>query len=150
MRGPFACVCEVRDEGYEWDTHLRPVPGPEQTLQETDSQVSLWLDGGFLGIKYDCHYFQPLHDDKLHHQFGRLKPTREDIRQFANRCGLLGYDIFLYYPEQEGRPQAVKTGESLQFWKQEIEKMSALLDLWDSIQYPKKQHNGITSQCVLV
>lgn len=137
VRGSFACICKVRDEGYEWETNLRPAPGSSSEV--TDSQASPWLVDGFVdGQVFYCHYFQPLYELDLHHQFGRLNPTCKRIKRFADRCGLLGKDVFLIYPELEGQPQTTKTGESLQFWKQEIEKMSALLDLWDYIQNQKK------------
>jgi hypothetical protein len=41
------------------------------------------------------------------------------------------------YPELD-RSQNTQFGESLQFWKREIEMMGALLDLWEYIQYGKK------------
>src|ERR1700693_4458363 len=101
VRGAFACICEVRDEGYEWDTDLRPAPG--QSLQGTDNQASQWLVDGFVDcVEFNCRRFQPLYDPDLHRHFGRLKPTRKAIKQFADRCGLLGNSVFLLYPMQEG------------------------------------------------
>jgi hypothetical protein len=138
VQGPFACVREVRATGYEWDTDLR-LPS-QSSSQDADNQPSPWLVGGFVGIQFDCLRFQPLYVPGLHRQFGRLKPTCKAIKRFADRCGLLEDGEFLIYPEL-GRPQDTKFGESLQFWKKEIEMMGALLDLWDSIQSKRDVHD---------
>src|SRR5256885_7454560 len=111
VRGPYACVREVRATGYEWDADLHlPL---QASTQNANKQPSPWLVGGFLGIEFDCKLYQPLYEPDLHRQFGRLKPTRQAIKRFADRCGLLEDGEFLVYLERD-QPRATQFGESLQ------------------------------------
>ena len=83
VRGPYACIREVRATGHEWDADLR-LP-PQSSTQDAGNQPSPWLVGGFLGIEFDRKLFQPLYEPDLHQQFGRLKPTRKAIKRFSDR-----------------------------------------------------------------
>ncbi len=136
VRGPFAYVCGVRDTGYEWSTILRPV-SMSKLKEAADALETTWLVVDVPNEEPNVHLYQPLLESDLHRQFGRLSPTRNNIKRFANRCGLLGNPVALYDPEKQGKPQPLFSGESFRFWEQEIKKISSLLDLWEHIQHQK-------------
>jgi hypothetical protein len=71
----------------------------------------------------------------LHRQFASLiKKDDEEILKFANKYGLLKrcpvHDI-VFMSQDSG--QQLQLGESLLWWKEEIEDLAACLELWDMV-----------------
>jgi hypothetical protein len=71
----------------------------------------------------------------LHRQFASLiKKDEEGILKFANKYGLLKrYSVHDLVFRNRDTGQQFQLGESLLWWKEEIENLAACLDLWDMI-----------------
>jgi hypothetical protein len=71
----------------------------------------------------------------LHRQFASLiKKDEKDILKFAEKYGLLKrYSVHDLVFRNQDTGQQFQLGESLLWWKEEIEDLSACLNLWDMI-----------------
>ena len=71
----------------------------------------------------------------LHRQFARLiKKDEKEILKFANKYGLLKrYSVHDLVFRNRDTGQQFQLGESLLWWKEEIEDLAACLDLWNMI-----------------
>jgi len=71
----------------------------------------------------------------LHRQFASLiKKDEKEILKFANKYGLLKrYSVHDLVFRNQNTGQQFQLGESLLWWKEEIEDLAACLDLWNMI-----------------
>jgi hypothetical protein len=111
---PFAFYCYVEEDGYEWAGDRLVGSG--------------CLGSRIIGRAMPANAFL---------EFANLEPTREEVRGFAARYGLL----FSSY-----RPEALvvvrdtlEAGSTLKEWAAEIADMRVLVDLWLSIKAKNRQ-----------
>lgn len=128
-KGPFAVLRTVRVVGYEWDQDICPAPGLQR---DEENQGAPWLVAGPIGAEENLRQYAPFEEPNLHRQFAGLFSTMQDIKNFADCYGLLGHGVLLCYLDRGSNP--LQLGESFSFWQQEIEKLGALVNLWDCIQ----------------
>ena len=125
MRGPFASLLRVPENGFRWRDDLVALDG--QGVGE--NITGPWL------IRSDSLYvrqYSPLAVSNLHRRFARTELTSESILAFSNEYGQLGHGLWLDIPDSNDRETVV--GESLGFWQKEIERMSRFVDLWDFVR----------------
>ena len=125
VRGPFASLLRVPENGFRWRDDLVALDG--QGVGE--NITGPWL------IRSDSLYvrqYSPLAVPNIHRRFARTEPTAESILTFSNECGLLGHGLWLGDSGPDNREMVI--GESLGFWKKEIEGMARLMALWDLVQ----------------
>lgn len=70
----------------------------------------------------------PLAENSLHRVFSSLELTQEAIKRFADRYGLLGHPRPVRLTRDKDRRGQ---GEPLSFWKDEIQRLAKLLELWE-------------------
>jgi hypothetical protein len=91
--------------------------------------------------------FQP---PELLRRFARLPLTCEAIGVFANKFGFLGKPLFVCYPPAANRSKDFLWGESFYFWKEQIEQVKFLLDIWDAIQTEEMSgDSGLLKRCIV-
>ena len=125
VRGPFASLLRVPENGFRWRDDLVALDG--QGVGE--NITGPWL------IRSDSLYvrqYSPLAVPNLHRRFARTEPIAESILTISNECGLLGHGLWLGDSGPGNREMV--TGESLGFWQKEIEGMARLMALWDLVQ----------------
>jgi len=130
--GPFAVLRQVRVEGYCWDSELSPAPGSEK---HEDIPGTSWLVEGTLGIEGLFRQYAPFSEPDLHRSLAKLAPTLQEIKHFADKYGLLGHSVLLCYLNRGSNP--IQIGEPFHFWQEEIERIGALINLWDCIQHKR-------------
>lgn len=114
---PFIFRWTVSEGGYEW-------------LDGKDGKLRLYprvVPGALI-----AHYTP---EPGLYREFAAIQPTRDGIRQFAEKYG----DIFdrwdtMYTPVRGG----LRGGTSLERWKAKIEDARSLVEIWDKIQNEKR------------
>ena len=134
-KGTFAFLRAVPLEGYHWDEDLRPAPGLIE-LGEKENLGSPWLVSP-LGYKVAAQQYAPFQKSDLFRHFSRLLPNPKNIKRFADKYGWLGHTVPLIYPDRSG--QETQLGESLQFWRQEIEEIAMLVKLWDLVRDEREE-----------
>ena len=75
--------------------------------------------------------YPPLAVSNLHRRFARTEPIAESILAFSDKYGLLGHGSWL--GDSGSSDQGMVIGESVGFWKTEIERMARLIALWELI-----------------
>ena len=123
-RGPFAALLRVPEDGFSLRENLVEIDD-EGAGKNT---VGPWL------VRPDSLYvrqYRPLAIANLHRRFARTEPIAESILAFANECGLLGHGSWL--ADSGSSDQGMVIGESVGFWKKEIERMARLVSLWEFI-----------------
>jgi hypothetical protein len=133
-KGAFAFLRTVPLDGYHWDNTLQPAPGLVE-LGEKESLGQPWLVSP-PGYEVDTRQYAPFQRPHLFRLFSRVLLNPNAIKRFANKYGWLGHAVPLIYPDVTG--QEVQLGESLQFWRQEIEDMALLVKLWELIRYERE------------
>jgi hypothetical protein len=81
----------------------------------------------------------PLEATGLFRDFAALKPCDGEIREFANRNGLLTDGRLVIAGDDAGDDDADFPGEPLSVWTQEIARMSFLLQLWELVENKDKR-----------
>jgi len=92
-----------------------------------------WLIGLPIRRKTGFRTYNPLSEDPLLFRwFASLEMTKEPVLEFANAYGSLtgGY---LVLEEKSGAGRELFLGESLYFWKREIQELRDMLELWDNL-----------------
>jgi hypothetical protein len=118
---PFIFRWEIEEGGYEW----------KRQRKNTDARLV-----GRGGLESRIMLYEPMEAfPGLFLEFAKLKPTRDSIRQFADRYGNLfdTYDIADTVVQNE----RMVGGSTFQEWKREIEYMDAIVNLWEAV----KDHN---------
>jgi hypothetical protein len=134
--GMFRYQIWVPSHGLCWDEEIQAVPGLVTNVKSAYLKAP-WLINPIVRFNEPLMYkvppaFQPA---ELLRRFARLPITREAIGTFANEFGFLGKPLSVCYPNGTNRSEnTLKLGESFYFWKEEIEWMRFLLDIWDAIQ----------------
>ncbi len=128
-RGPFAALFHVPEDGFSWRDGLLIF----DQAQGPGNEPGRWLlRRGDFGTPYTARRYSPLAVPNLHRRFARLEPSYEAILAFANTYGFLGHTSALRDPELQS--QAIKFGESLHFWQNEVAQMAALLAVWELVR----------------
>ncbi len=72
--------------------------------------------------------------------FARLRPTREDIQNFANRYGVLADSGVRGSARRPPGKYFVSQLQGMSFrqWKSEIDRMRALIDIWEAVNSARK------------
>lgn len=115
---PFIFRWEIEEDGYEWVSQKK----------KADARLV-----GRGGLESRMIRYEPLEEfPVLFMEFAKLAPTRDAVRQFANLYGTLfdSYDI-VETVVQRGR---MVGGSTLRQWKGEIERMDAIVSLWEAIK----------------
>ena len=123
-RGPFAALLRVPEDGFSLREDL-VVIDDDGTGKNT---AGPWL------VRLDSLYvrqYPPLAVANLHRRFARTEPIAESILAFADKYGLLGHGAWL--EDSGSSDQGMVIGESVGFWKKEIERMARLISLWEFI-----------------
>ena len=123
-RGPFAALLRVPEDGFSLRNELVVLDGEGGG----NSTVGPWL------VRPDSLYvrqYPPLAVSNLHRRFARTEPIAESILAFADKYGLLGHGSWL--GDSDSSNQGMVIGESVAFWKEEIERMARLISLWELI-----------------
>ena len=124
-RGPFAALLRVPEDGFGWRDGLVTL----DSMGDDRNIAGPWL------VRSDSLYvrqYSPLAVPNLYRRFVRTEPTVESILAFSNEYGLLGHGLWLGDSGSDNRRMVV--GESLGFWRKEIEGMARLIALWDLVQ----------------
>jgi hypothetical protein len=88
-----------------------------------------WLTPqGRFGLDDSAVWTAPLAKRALHRRFAGLAPTPKAILRFADVFGFLGHGGRRLVPRSGG---GEVRGESLAFWRRQIEQLRVLLRLWD-------------------
>ena len=123
-RGPFAALLRVPEDGFS----LR------EGLVKIDDEGAGKITPGPWLVRPDSLYvrqYPPLAVSNLHRRFARTEPIAESILAFADKYGLLGHGSWL--EDSGSSDQGMVIGESVGFWKKEIERMARLISLWEFI-----------------
>ena len=123
-QGPFAALLRVPEEGFSLRYDL-VVIDDEGAGKNT---AGPWL------VRPDSLYvrqYPPLAVSNLHRRFARTEPIAESILAFSGKYGLLGHGSWL--GDAGSSDQGMVIGESVGFWKKEIERMARLIALWELI-----------------
>ena len=123
-RGPFAALLRVPEDGFTLREDLVVID--DEGVGKNDTGP--WL------VRPDSLYarqYPPLAVTNLHRRFARTEPIAESILAFANKYGLLGHGSWLEDSGSSG--QAMVIGESVGFWKKDIERMARLVSLWEFV-----------------
>ena len=123
-RGPFAALLRVPEDGFSLREDL-VVIDDEGTGKNTAGPWLVRLDGLYV------RQYPPLAVANLHRRFARTEPIAESILAFADKYGLLGHGSWL--EDSGSSDQGMVIGESVGFWKKEIERMARLVSLWEFI-----------------
>ncbi len=116
---PFMFRWKVEEDGYEW----------KEARKNKEPRLV-----GRGGLESRMMLYAPMEEfPGLFLEFAKLMPTRESVCQFANRYGMLSEpslemeDVVV----QRGR---MLTGSTLHEWKDEIQWMSAIVNLWEAVE----------------
>lgn len=145
MEVRFTAEIGVWREGYVWTDLLRPsVVGDSPTRIPFDALVvanappskECWRLTNTHTRYYDAElherYFRsynPFDIPGLFMLFGELEPTREAIKAFADKYGLLHY--WTYGLDALEHPSAHAKNNQL-FWEKEIQQMREMVEAWQS------------------
>ena len=124
-RGPFAALLRVPADGFGWRDSLVVL----DSKGDGENITGPWL------IRPDSLYvrqYSPLAVPDLHRRFAWTEPTADSILAFANEYGLLGHGLWLGDSSSDDRGMVV--GESLGFWRKEIEHLTRLMALWELVK----------------
>lgn len=129
-RGPFAALLSVPEDGFTWRYELvaTDIKGDDKNI------AGPWL------VKTDSLYarqYSPLAISNLHRRFVRIEPTKESVLPFANEFGFLGHALWLHDPGVN--QQVLLVGESLGFWRRQIEHMARLIVLWELVRHGRRR-----------
>ncbi len=128
MRGPFASLLRVPEDGFSWRDGLVVLDG--KGVGENIAGPWLIRRNGLYVRQYS-----PLAVPDLHRRFARTEPTDKSILAFANKYGFLGHSLALRDPELHTvRIDEIPVGESLEFWRHEIVRMVRLMALWELVK----------------
>ena len=130
-KGPFARLLDVNIDGYQWDTDICSAPGFNK---QDEDKGAPWLVDSPIGVEKTVRRYAPFSEPNLHRQLAGLTPSQQNIKNFADKYGLLGHGVALCYTD---RSNPLQIGESFHFWSQEIERLGALINLWDCIQHER-------------
>lgn len=115
---PVSFAWRVSRAGYSW------------TPDTTGRRVLCAADAAQGGWPNSLAYRPLERRTGLFHEFARLQPSETSVVAFANRFGLLEEGANLHLPS---KPQAVRAhGETLEFWKSEIQTLRFAVELWDA------------------
>ena len=134
-RGPFAALLRVPEGGFSVQESLVALG----SKAGEEGRGSPWLvknPGAFV------RQYAPLAVSNLLRRFTRLKPTPEAILAFANQYGFLGHSLWLRYSESgpvRTRVDEMPIGESLNFWRSEIEQIAQLMAVWELVRHERRQ-----------
>jgi hypothetical protein len=137
--GMFRYRAWVPSHGLTWDDELKPSEGLiGHFLQSKPSLLKApWLVDPIVefNVLQDGKIAPTFQPPGLFRRFAKLSLTRDAIGDFANKYGFLGSDpIPLHYPSGTHHAEnKLKLGEPLLFWKEEIERMCLLVNLWDCV-----------------
>jgi hypothetical protein len=148
--GTFRYPIRVPVEGLSWDEAIGPAPGLVSNVEPAYLKAP-WLVGPPLRFNeiFSCKVPPSFHPPELLRRFARLPLTQEAIGRFANTFGFLGEPLPVCYPTSH-QENMLKFGESFHFWKEEIDRMSFLLTLWDAIQAAELGRDvGFLARCII-
>lgn len=129
----------MRDETIEfhWDVHEAGYRWVKIESANSKNGPDRFLTHGrpLSSVGYAVQRYSPLAlYSGLFWQFAETDPTREAVKAFADKFGLLGGDAaeMIGLPEQQTeKGQATSVGERLGSWRQEILAMRTAVELWD-------------------
>ena len=125
---PFPFRWQVEATGYQW---LRGLIDSEWRLVAR-----------LLGLQpRRMRVYEPLKDNRLFLKFAALKPTRLEIKRFADRYGTLfnKYDVREVVRRPKGQYDDSQVyGTRFVLWKSEIERMGRLVRIWKAVKGGRK------------
>ena len=129
MSGKFSeFQWDVHKDGYHWIDTFTADPKKEEDTFLTDRNPN-----GASG--FTIYRYMPLAlYSGLFRVFAEIEPTREAIRAFADRFGLLGGSAAKSIALPEPRPKEgyyIGTGEVWSVWRKEVITMRRAVDLWE-------------------
>jgi hypothetical protein len=127
---PLQFPWRVAEGGYSWvDSHRIGESRHERHAFLTDGRPI--RAGGFRVLQY-----QPLAAfSGLFRMFGDTEPSRDGIKGFADRFGLLGGDIagsIPLYEQPSSKDVAIGIGEPSAEWNNQILMMRFVIDVWEA------------------
>jgi hypothetical protein len=90
--------------GFHWDTYLRPAPG---LVKQKNIPDEPWLVSEAVGKPELSRRYTIFREKTVLHDFAKLPPTTDAIKQFADSHGHLGELVPLIYPDKVGQPESI-------------------------------------------
>lgn len=135
VRGNVYFQRVVPAQGMQWRDDLIPsIWGEDAEPNSRDNTRPPYLVKNKSQFSRAC---LPFKDIDLLRKFLRLtqSPTREAIKKFASRYGFLGHPVTLRDPAIDTTKLLtnILSGESLNFWQEEVHRLAALWNRWEMV-----------------
>lgn len=134
LKGKYEVLTEG-DDPVTYRVRHNPAEYPELVREEHFDFASRFVGGPFLvprkePAKWGVVSHDPLTLSGLHIEFASIR-TAQDVIQFANRYGMLGYCYALKVP---GSESVAALGESLPFWLHHVGQVRLFRALWQLVE----------------